>query len=90
MQTDHAFLRDLADRLFSGSGYDQGDTDRLNEIASRLATPSHAYVLMGNDYPDAVFFSYAEAEKALADRKKHESTMGNIPVYWKLHEFKVS
>ena len=46
------------------------------------------YVIMGNDYPDAVFSSREVAEKFVAEKKK-ERKDGLTPIYWRLYEFEM-
>ena len=45
------------------------------------------YVVMGNDYPSAVFTSEVEAE-AYCYRKREERSDGTITrIYWRVYEF---
>ena len=46
------------------------------------------YVIMGNDYPGAVFSTKEAAEKFVAERKK-KCKDGLTPIYWRSYEFEM-
>jgi hypothetical protein len=48
--------------------------------------PQQVFVVMGNDYPDAVFTDGDEAEAYCAKKRREKRSQGHI-IYWNLHEF---
>lgn len=55
---------------------------------ARMGGVMKVYVIMGNDYPDAVFSSREVAEKFVAEKKK-ERKDGLTPIYWRSYEFEM-
>jgi hypothetical protein len=53
-----------------------------------------AWVIMGNDYPDAVFLSAAEADAYVAAAKREQEAMRDDDcrkrIYWRHYEFEIS
>jgi hypothetical protein len=53
----------------------------------------HVWVIMGNDYPEAVFDNEADAEKDVAARKKldeisRQNMVGySSKIYWRAYKF---
>lgn len=47
------------------------------------------YVVMGNDYPDAVFDS-EQAAKSFCEAKKAKNATGERPIYWRYFEFEMN
>lgn len=48
------------------------------------SAPLVAYVVMGNDFPDAVFSTEDDAEKHCRDQK-----FKNSRIYWRMYRFEV-
>jgi len=46
------------------------------------------YVVMGNDYPEAVFKLEAQAVKFCSDKKKERGTQKPV-IYWRTYEFEL-
>jgi hypothetical protein len=64
-----------------------------NPCAGMVAGVSNqltAYVLMGNDFPEAVFLDKAAADAGLAEAKRDRKRVDKYyRIYWRLYEFTV-
>jgi hypothetical protein len=49
------------------------------------------YVVMGNDYPQAVFKTLEAAEKCCEDKRKEGpfNPSGSSRIYWRVYDFKL-
>ena len=45
------------------------------------------YVVMGNDFPDAVFSDAAAAERYIAGKNQETKTIPSRRVYWRAYAF---
>jgi hypothetical protein len=47
------------------------------------------YVVMGNDYPDAVFKDERKADEYVEMKKKYYSDHSRRPIHWRHYEFEL-
>ena len=54
-----------------------------------METEQRVYVVMGNDFPEAVFASREAADRFCADRER-EHVKGQVRIHWRAYDFKVN
>jgi hypothetical protein len=64
------------------------DLENLRVVDTKRNAIMKVYVVMGNDYPEAVFKLEAEAVKFCSDKKK-ERGMQKPVIYWRTYEFEL-